>query len=76
MVYGVGLWGCLGDDDGGGNVVFGLELVAREEVLFSGFWFITTYGEVSRGEKMLETGADPESYITEYTLAYEDDTTC
>jgi len=30
-------------------------------------------GEVSRGEKMLFSGTDPESYITEYTLVYEDD---
>ena len=29
-------------------------------------------GEVSRGEKMLYAGTDPESYITEYTLVYED----
>ena len=29
-------------------------------------------GEVSRGEKMLYSGTDPESYITEYTLACED----
>jgi len=29
-------------------------------------------GEVSRGEKMLYSGTDPESYITEYTLIYED----
>ena len=28
-------------------------------------------GEIPRGEKMLYSGADPESYITEYTLAYE-----
>ena len=28
--------------------------------------------EVSRGEKMLYSGTDPESYITEYTLVYED----
>jgi len=27
---------------------------------------------VSRGEKMLYSGTDPESYITEYTLVYED----
>jgi len=32
--------------------------------------FIT--GEVSRGEKMLESGTDPESYVTEYTLVYEE----
>jgi len=32
-------------------------------------------GEVSRGEKMLESGTDPESYITEYTLVYEDKVT-
>ena len=30
------------------------------------------HGEVSRGEKMLEYGTDPESYITEYTLVYQD----
>ena len=29
-------------------------------------------GEVSRGEKMLYSGTDPESYITEYSLVYED----
>ena len=29
-------------------------------------------GEVSRGEKMTLRGIDPESYITEYTLVYED----
>ena len=28
-------------------------------------------GEVSRGEKMLYFGTDPESYITEYTFVYE-----
>ena len=28
--------------------------------------------EVSQGEKMLFSGTDPESYITEYTLVYED----
>jgi len=29
-------------------------------------------GEVLRGEKMLDFGTDPESYITEYTLLYEE----
>ena len=29
-------------------------------------------GEVPRGEKMLYSGTDPESYTTEYTLVYED----
>ena len=29
-------------------------------------------GEVSRGKKMLYSGTDPESYITEYTLVYEE----
>jgi len=29
-------------------------------------------GEVSRGEKMLKSGTDPESYTTEYTLVYEE----
>ena len=28
-------------------------------------------GEVPRGEKMLYSGTDPESYITDYTLVYE-----
>ena len=28
-------------------------------------------GEVSRGEKILYPGTDPESYITENTLVYE-----
>jgi len=32
----------------------------------------THLGEVSRGEKMLESGTDRESYITEYTLVYEE----
>jgi len=30
--------------------------------------------EVSRGEKMFYSGTDPEPYITEYTLVYEDKT--
>ena len=30
---------------------------------------------VSRGEKLLYSGTDPESYITEYTLLYEDKST-
>jgi len=30
------------------------------------------FGEISRGEKMALRGTDPESYITEYTLVYED----
>jgi len=34
--------------------------------------FVTASGEVSRGEKMLYAGTDPESYITEYTLVNED----
>jgi len=29
-------------------------------------------GEVPRGEKMLYSGTDPESYIAEYTLVYEE----
>ena len=29
-------------------------------------------GEISRGKKMLYSGTDPESYINEYTLVYED----
>jgi len=29
-------------------------------------------GEVSRGEKILFSGTDPESYVTDYTLVYED----
>ena len=29
-------------------------------------------GEVPRGEKMFYPGTDPESYITDYTLVYED----
>jgi len=29
-------------------------------------------GEVSSGEKMLYSGTDPKSYITEYTLVYEE----
>jgi len=31
--------------------------------------------EVSQGEQMLYSGTDPESYITEYTLVYEDEST-
>jgi len=38
----------------------------------SAFLFRNVSGEVSRGEKMLESGTDPESYITECTLVYED----
>ena len=34
--------------------------------------FVTTSGEVSRGEKMDLPETDPESYITEYALVYED----
>ena len=34
--------------------------------------FVDASGEVPRGEKMLYSGTDPESYITEYTLVYED----
>ena len=30
-------------------------------------------GEISRGEKMLSSGTDPESYITEYTSVHEDE---
>jgi len=30
------------------------------------------FGEVPRGEKMLHSGTDPESYITEYALVYEE----
>ena len=33
---------------------------------------MTTSGEVSRGEKMALKVSDPDSYITEYTLVYED----
>ena len=29
-------------------------------------------GEVSRGEKIIYSGTDPESYSTEHTLVYED----
>ena len=35
---------------------------------------MTVSGEVTRGEKMLNSGTDPESYITEYTLVYEENT--
>ena len=34
--------------------------------------FVSTSGEVSRGEKMALRGTDPGLYITEYTLVYED----
>ena len=42
-----------------------------------GLWFMVhgdrlRVGEVSRGEKMALRGTDPESYITEYTLVYEE----
>jgi len=30
-------------------------------------------GEVPRGEKTLYAGTDPESYITEYTIVYDDE---
>ena len=35
-------------------------------------WQDAFSGEVPRGEKMLCSGTDAESYITEYTLVYED----
>ena len=40
-----------------------------------GLWWLAS-GEVSRGEKMLYSGTDPVSYITEYTLVYEERHTC
>ena len=33
---------------------------------------VRRHGEVLLGEKMLQAGTDPESYITEHTLVYED----
>ena len=38
-------------------------------------WLTRVDGEVSRGEKMLYSRTDTESYITEYTLVYEDEHT-
>jgi len=35
-------------------------------------WREVGSGEVPRGEKMFFSGIDPESYITECTLVYED----
>jgi len=38
-------------------------------------WFLSSShppGKVPRGEKMLCSGTDPESYITEHTLVYEE----
>ena len=35
-------------------------------------WSSSQCGEVSREEKMALRGTDPESYITDYTLVYED----
>ena len=43
----------------------GLDLGSRVDTL--------RVGQVSRGEKILYPGTDPESYITEYTLVYEDE---
>jgi len=34
--------------------------------------FVEASGEVPRGEKMLYSGTDPESYTTECTSVYED----
>ena len=34
--------------------------------------FVTTSGEVSRGEKIALRETGPESYVTEYTVVYED----
>ena len=45
--------------------------LSREYVTYKTVWPWLS-GEVSRGEKMLYFGTDPESYITEYTLVYED----
>jgi len=36
--------------------------------------FVEASGEVPQGEKILYSGADPESYITEYTIIYKDKT--
>ena len=44
--------------------------LALSELIDSGL--VGRTGEVSRGEKMLYSGTDPESYITEYTLVYEE----
>ena len=41
-------------------------------VLTDSRWREVDSGEVPRGQKMLYPGTDPESYITEYTLVYED----
>ena len=38
----------------------------------TGYGYVIDSGEVSRGEKMDLRGTDPESYITEYTLVYEE----
>ena len=43
-------------------------LVGREVF----FIYHMASGVVPRGEKMLYSGTDPESYITEYTLVYEE----
>ena len=40
-------------------------------MIYSG---LVVSGEVPRGEKILYSGTDPESYITEHTLVYVDDT--
>ena len=33
---------------------------------------LVLHGEVPRGEKILESGTDPESYITEHVFVYEE----
>ena len=47
------------------------------KIIRAGNWstspfYLTYSGEVSRREKMTLRGTDPESYINEYTLVYED----
>ena len=38
----------------------------------AGFQVLDFSGEVSRGEKMLYSGTDPESYNTKHTLLYKE----
>ena len=47
------------------RITFGTHLPTRDRLR-------EVSGEVPRGEKMLCSGTDPESYITEYTLVYEE----
>jgi len=46
-------------------------LAVRFSLFITSAQLVEASGEVPRGDNMLYSGTDPESYITEYTLVYE-----